>query len=108
MNRNMVINFQKNINNMEEKKEKKETKKVDKLTYEQLENVAHQLSSQNRELYTQLQKAKQVIATFNELNYLFKVVEFKNSFSKEFSEMCISEIESIMTPDEEPKEEKDN
>jgi len=49
---------------MEEKKKTKEVKMIpetdmakrEKLSYEQLENVAHQLSQQNREMYQKLQQ----------------------------------------------------
>lgn len=86
---------------MEEKKtENKETKK---LSYEQLEQVANQLSEQTRKLYSKLQKSN-MENVFKRLDYLFKVVENKDVFSKEFLDNCIKEIEEIITI----PEEKDN
>lgn len=73
-----------------------ETKEVKKLSYEELENMCNRL-------YIELQNAN-MVNMFKRLDYLFKVVEFKNSFSKEFAEMCIREVESLMTVTaEEPK-----
>lgn len=86
---------------MEEKKtENKETKK---LSYEQLEQVANQLSEQTRKLYSKLQKSN-MENVFKRLDYLFKVVENKDVFSKEFLDNCIKEIEEIIII----PEEKDN
>ena len=65
--------------------EEKEVKapNSEKLSYEQLENVAHQLSEQNRQLYAKLQEM-QVSNMFKRLDYLFKVVENTGVFSIDF------------------------
>ena len=93
---------------MEEQKEKvvemqpttKETERPAKMSYEQLENVAHQLSEQARQLYSQLQKSN-MTNMFKRLDYLFKVVENGHMFKQDFLDKCINEIEEIMTvPDE--------
>ena len=61
----------------------------EKLSYEQLENVAHQLSEQAKQLYMKLQAAN-----------------MSNMFKQDFLEKCIAEIEEIMTvPEETDKEE---
>jgi hypothetical protein len=73
---------------------------VKKMSYEELTNVAHQLSEQNRELYQKIQQLN-MITTFKRLDYLFKVIEFSKSFEKDFVTTCITEIENIMTLDEE-------
>lgn len=73
--------------------EKPQTKK---LSYEELEQVASQLSEQSRQLYEKLKK-QSLENMFMRLNYLFKVVENKDVFSKEFKENCIKEIEDVMT-----------
>lgn len=94
---------------MEEKKTVK-TKAVqkedrpEKMSYEQLENVAHQLSEQSKQLYMKLQAAN-MTNMFKRLDYLFKVVEYGHMFSEEFLNKCISEIEELMTVPE--KEEED-
>ena len=87
--------------------EEKEVKapNSEKLSYEQLENVAHQLSEQNRQLYAKLQEI-QVSNMFKRLDYLFKVVENTGVFSIDFHTKCVEEIESLMTIPEEPQEEK--
>ena len=62
----------------------------EKLSYEQLENVAHQLSEQTKQLYMKLQAAN-----------------MSNMFKQDFLEKCIAEIEEIMTvPEETDKEEE--
>ena len=73
--------------------------KPQKMTYEQLEGIAHQLSEQNVQLVRKLQEAN-MQNMFARLNYLFKVVEFGARFPKEFLDKSIAEIVSIMTIDE--------
>lgn len=75
-------------------------KQPEKMSYEQLENIAHQLSEQNRQMYQQLQQAN-MTNVFKRLDYLFKVVENASHFTKDFYSNCIKEIESIMTITEE-------
>ena len=77
----------------------------EKLSYEQLENVAHQLSEQTKQLYMKLQAAN-MSNMFKRLDYLFKVVENGHMFKQDFLEKCIAEIEELMTvPEEVEKEE---
>jgi chromosome condensin MukBEF complex kleisin-like MukF subunit len=95
--------------------EEKETKVVnmsenksgnmpDKMSYEQLENIAHQLSEQTRQLHQRLQEAN-LANMFQRLNYLFKVIENKDTFPEEFVHNCVTEVVDIMTiPDEENKD----
>lgn len=97
---------------MEEQKKKvvemqpvtKETERLEKMSYEQLEQVAHQLSEQARQLYSQLQKSN-MTNMFKRLDYLFKVVENGHMFKQDFLEKCIAEIEELMTV---PEVEEDN
>lgn len=97
---------------MEEQKKKvvemqpvtKETERPEKMSYEQLEQVAHQLSEQARQLYSQLQKSN-MTNMFKRLDYLFKVVENGHMFKQDFFEKCIAEIEELMTV---PEVEEDN
>lgn len=98
---------------MEEKRPKMEVvkkpgapEKQDKLSYEQLENIAHQLSEQNRMLYQKLEESNYANA-FKRLDYLFKVVEMKSMgvFATDFMENCAKEIVDILTlPEETPVE----
>ena len=75
-----------------------------KMSYEELENVAHQLSEQSRQLYTQLQAVK-MDNVFKRLDYLFKVVENGPMFTPDFLNNCIAEIEELITIPEEQKTE---
>lgn len=91
-----------------EEKEVKATKESDvkqeKLTYEQLENVAHQLSEQGKQLYNKLQEAN-MNNIFKRLDYLFKVIENNIMFAEEFVNTCVSEIESLISiPEKEEQE----
>ena len=97
---------------MEEQKKKivemqpatKETERPEKMSYEQLENIAHQLSEQAKQLYMKLQAAN-MSNMFKRLDYLFKVVENGHMFKQDFLEKCIAEIEELMTV---PEVEEDN
>ena len=78
----------------------KETERSEKMSYEQLENVAHQLSQQAKHLYMKLQDAN-MNNIFKRLDYLFKVVENGHMFKQDFLDKCIVEIEELMTVPEE-------
>ena len=80
--------------------EKKETKK---LSYEELENVCHQLSEQSQTLYRKLQEAN-MSNMFKRLDYLFAVVENKVAFQEDFVKKCVDEIITSMTIPEETEE----
>lgn len=91
---------------MEENVRDTAVKENAKMSYEQLEDVAHQLSEQVRQLYAKLQESN-LENMFKRLDYLFRVVENAHSFSVDFVNKCTSEIESLMTlpdPEDEPKE----
>lgn len=93
---------------MEEQKEKvikmqPEAERPEKMSYEQLENVAHQLSEQAKQLYMQLQNAN-MSNMFKRLDYLFKVVENSHMFKLDFVNKCINEIEDFMTIPEETED----
>lgn len=78
---------------MEEKNQKK-------LSYEELENVAKELSQQNQQLNMMIQKSNMSNA-FRRLDYLFKVLECKDCFNPDFIVTCSDEIVNIMTIPEE-------
>lgn len=95
---------------MEENKEAKvemqptpEAARPEKMSYEQLENIAHQLSNQAKQLYAKLQEAN-MVNMFKRLDYLFKVVENAHAFNEEFVAKCVTEIEELMTVPEEVEE----
>nr|UVM91993.1 MAG: hypothetical protein [Bacteriophage sp.] len=95
---------------MEEQKKKvvemkPQVKRPEKMSYDQLESVAHQLSEQNRQMFAKIQELN-MANVFKRLDYLFKVVENGHMFKQDFFEKCIAEIESIMTvPEQEEKPE---
>ena len=98
---------------MEENKNKKE-KVNHKLSYDELETAAKQISAQldalareNNQLRIALQKA-QLGNLYTELEFKFKVVQNAEMFSTEFVERCIKNIEEIMTPEPEETEEKED
>jgi hypothetical protein len=66
------------------------------LPYSALENAARQLSAQNEELKRALQEMNYT-NFFNRLNFLFKVIDNLDKFSKEFAENCVKEIEDLMS-----------
>lgn len=89
---------------MEEQKKKvvemePQMQRPEKMSYEQLENVAHQLSEQNRQLFVKVQELN-MTNVFKRLDYLFKVVENGHMFKQDFLEKCITEIENLMTVSE--------
>lgn len=91
----------------EQKKKVVETKpqvqRPEKMSYDQLESVAHQLSEQNRQMFAKLQELN-MANMFKRLDYLFKVVENGHMFKQDFLEKCVAEIESIMTVPEQEEE----
>lgn len=93
---------------MEEQKKKvvemkPQVKRPEKMSYDQLESVAHQLSEQNRQMFAKIQELN-MASVFKRLDYLFKVVENGRMFKQDFFEKCIAEIESIMTVPEQEEE----
>ena len=94
---------------MEEQKKKvvemkPQVQRPEKMSYEQLESVAHQLSEQNRQMFAKLQELN-MVNMFKRLDYLFKVIENGHMFKQDFLEKCIAEIESLITI---PKQEEES
>lgn len=103
---------------MEENKNKEKKKEVKnnlkKLSYEELENAARQISAQfdavlkeNNQLKSAVNQL-QMNNLYTELNFRFKVIEFQDSFSPEFVDNCIATIESIMTAKEDNETQDDS
>ena len=69
-----------------------------KLSYEQLENVCHQLSEQAKAMYQKLQEAN-LTNSFKRLDYLFEVVRKPEIFADypEFYNNCRAEIVTALT-----------
>ena len=68
----------------------------EKLSYEQLEEVARQMEGQLRQVYAKLQDAN-MQNLFKRLDFLFKVLETEHMFPLAFVQKCADEIESILT-----------
>lgn len=105
---------------MEETKEKKvkesprKKEAVKKLSYDELENAARQISAQldavvkeNRKLKTVVDQL-QLSNLYTELGFRFKVLEQQDSFNPEFVEECIGQIETIMSSKKEEDSEVEN
>lgn len=93
---------------MEEQKKKvvemkPQVQRPEKMSYDQLESVAHQLSEQNRQMFAKLQELN-MVNMFKRLDYLFKVIENGHMFKQDFLEKCIAEVESLMTVPEQEEE----
>ena len=83
----------------------KDGKKSNKLSYEELEKVAQQLSYQCQQLSKRVQE-RDMELTFKRLDYLFAVVNCTTGvFNADFVAKCAAEIQEIMTPQPEEKEE---
>lgn len=91
---------------MENTKVKEAQTEQKKMSYEELENVAHQLSEQSRELYNKLQEMNYA-NLFKRLDYLFKVIEFSTMFDSDFVIKCTDEIKGILTVPQEETQEKE-
>ena len=68
-----------------------------KLTYEQLEQVARDLAMQRNQLQAHLQKAEQAIAEFNDLGVLLSIVNSGENFSSDFIVRCTNRIEKMVS-----------
>lgn len=87
------------------KNENEKPLKKEKMSYEELENIAHQLSEQSRVLMQKLQEAN-MGNMFKRLDYLFKIIEFEHMFDGNFIDKCIKEVQDMISiPEEEPNEE---
>ena len=76
--------------------------KKEKMSYEELENIAHQLSEQSRVLMQKLQEAN-MGNMFKRLDYLFKIIEFEHRFDDNFTNNCVKEIQDMISiPEEDP------
>ena len=82
-----------------------EENKKKELSYDELKNVAGQLSQQNQQLNMMLQQAN-MTNIFKRMDYLFKILELKDCFDSEFVITCPDEIKELMTPPVEQEEER--
>lgn len=90
------------------------TQKEQKYTYEQLTDICNKLFQENQYLKNKYQQISETMNTLNRLDYLFRVVEighnnkdYHPSFSPDFMQNCINEIQEAMTMPESDTENKE-
>lgn len=94
---------------MEKQKETsaaKTAKKEKKATYEELNNYCVQLYNQNKQLVEKLQQLN-MANLFKRLDYLFLVIQNKETFDKEFLDSCTNEIKEALSIQNEERKEKE-
>ena len=81
-----------------------EVQKDNKISYEELVNVANQLQIQNRKMQQQLYQLMEEHSVIR-MNFLFEIVKNSNMFQKDTVEECVKEIEeSLFSSYKEPED----
>lgn len=95
--------------------ENKKREVPEKMSYEQLENIAHQMSEQSRNLYSQNQQLAQKLKEtelsnfFKKLEWLWLVINSDTTYlSEQFKIKCGQEFMESLTPPEESKESEES
>lgn len=97
----------------------KPEKKEKKLSYDELKDISQKLYNTNIELNNRLKaltrdnenliaRLKQVDNVMTILPMMFEVLKYADRFSSEFVQTCVSNIETIMTLQEEQPTEDNN
>lgn len=85
-----------------------------KLSYEDINNVCMELSQQNQNMKTYIDKLHRQLEEMGDmlrtkrLDYLFKVIEFQRTFGTEFIAQCANEIQEALTIPEQNDEAKED
>lgn len=90
---------------MNPKASDKKAKQDNKLSYEELVNVANQLQIQNRQMQQQLYQLMEEHSVIR-MNFLFEIVKNANMFQKDTVEESIKEIEESLFTSYKESEEK--
>lgn len=69
----------------------------EKLSYEQLEQIAGNLNQQCRQMQQVINNQQQAIAEFNEIGMLLDVLGKSEHFTEKFVNRCSSKIEELIT-----------
>ena len=69
----------------------------EKLSYEQLEQIAGNLNQQCRQMQQIINNQQQAIAEFNEIGMLLDVLGKSENFSEKFVTRCSNKIEELIT-----------
>ena len=84
----------------------------EKLSYEQLEQIAGNLNQQCKQMQQVINSQQQIIAEFNEIGMLLDVLGKSEHFSEKFVTRCADKIEELITKamdaSEKQEEEKKN
>lgn len=72
-----------------------EVQQDNKISYEELVNVANQLQVQNRKMQQQLYQLMEEHSVIR-MNFLFEIVKNSNMFQKDTVEECVKEIEESL------------
>mgnify|MGYP007012554701 CR=1 FL=1 len=70
---------------------------TEKLSYEQLEQIAGNLNMQCKQLQNNLHEAQQIISGFNTLEMLLAIIEKGEYFESSFIDKCVEKIQKGVT-----------
>ena len=79
----------------------------DKLSYEQLEQIAGNLNQQCRQMQEHIRNLQNAIAEFNEIGMLLDVLGKSEHFNEKFITRCSSKIEEIISKAMDASEKKE-
>jgi hypothetical protein len=82
---------------MEKAINEENNKQSEKLSYEQLEHIARDLTMQRNQLQIQLQNAQSVINNFNDLGMLLSIIDKSKNFNSDFIVRCTERVEKLVT-----------
>lgn len=68
----------------------------EKLSYEQLEQIANNLNQQCRQMQEHIRSLQNVIAEFNEISMLLDILGKSEHFNEDFVIRCSSKIEELI------------
>ena len=80
-----------------QKKSNVENPGQEKLSYEQLEQIAGNLNQQCRQMQKVINNQQQAIAEFNEIGMLLDILGKSEHFTEKFVTRCSSKIEELIT-----------
>ena len=72
------------------------TGQQEKLSYEQLEQIANNLNQQCRQMQEHIRSLQNVIAEFNEISMLLDILGKSEHFNEDFVIRCSSKIEELI------------
>ena len=79
----------------------------EKLSYEQLEQIAGNLNQQRRQMQEHIRSLQNAIAEFNEIGMLLDILGKSEHFNEKFITRCSSKIEEIVSKAMDASEKKE-